>query len=124
MAGMHHILVVDDDPDVRDALVAALQAPGLTVHAARDGYEAVRVLVIHAVEVIVTDIRMPGMSGFELARQAKLMRPYIHVIYVTGYYSRREEITEPVDGALMFKPVRRPELMRTIRRKLDLNGTA
>jgi CheY-like chemotaxis protein len=117
---LHHILVVDDDPDVRAALAVALRAPGFIVHEAGDAYEAVRVLVDHAVEVIVADIRMPGMNGFELGRQAKLMRPYIHVIYITGYYAREDEIEEPVDGPLMFKPVRRPDLLRAIRRELDL----
>jgi CheY-like chemotaxis protein len=118
MGGVHHILVVDDDRDVREAIAAAVASPGYIIHIAVDAYEAVRVLVDHAAEIIVTDVRMPGMNGFELARQAKLMRPYIHVIYMTGFYTGKDETEERWDGLLLFKPVRVPDLRRAISREL------
>jgi two-component SAPR family response regulator len=57
------------------------------------------------------------MNGFELAQQAKLMRPYIHVIYITAYYSAKDVRAE-ADGVLLHKPVRYPELKRAISREL------
>lgn len=54
-----------------------------TVLTASTGYEALRVLVERWLDLLITDVVMPGISGFELARQAKLMRPHLHVIYLS-----------------------------------------
>jgi PleD family two-component response regulator len=59
----HHILVVDDDMGILDVLPVALAAPDITVHTAADTFAAVRILVERPVELIITDIRMPGMSA-------------------------------------------------------------
>jgi CheY-like chemotaxis protein len=49
-----------------------------------DGYEAVRILAGRWVDLLIADIKMPGLDGFELARQAKLMRPNLYVIYLSA----------------------------------------
>ena len=69
------ILFVEDESDLRDLVSEVLSAKGFEVLLASDGYEAVRLLTEHHVDLLLTDIVMPGISGFELARQAKLMRP-------------------------------------------------
>ncbi len=56
-------------------MVGVLTEPDYTVLTASDGYEAVRVLADRSVDLLIADVKMPGLSGFELARQAKLMRP-------------------------------------------------
>jgi CheY-like chemotaxis protein len=84
------ILLADDDPDVRETLEAILAEPGYTVLTASDGYEAVRLLAEHWINLLITDVRMPGINGFELARQAKLMRPQIQVIYFSGFRRARK----------------------------------
>jgi CheY-like chemotaxis protein len=78
------ILVVDDDPELREALVAILAELGYTVLAASNGYEALGILVERVVDLLLTDVRMPGIGGFEFARAAKLMRQYLHIIYISG----------------------------------------
>jgi CheY-like chemotaxis protein len=68
------LLLVEDDPEIREATSALLREDGFRVLAADDGYEAIRVLVDHQVDLLFTDIAMPGISGVQLARQAQLMR--------------------------------------------------
>jgi CheY-like chemotaxis protein len=79
------ILIVEDDRDVRDVVVQLLLARSFKVLTAGDGYEAIRLLVAYHVDVIFTDIVMPGLSGYELAAQARLIQPGVRIVYTTGY---------------------------------------
>lgn len=110
------ILVAEDDAELRELISVTLSEPGYTVFAAADGYEALRILADRPVDLLITDVRMPGISGLELARQAKLMRSYLHVIYVSGYADRDDG---PVYGALIDKPVRGSELLAAIDREFN-----
>jgi DNA-binding response OmpR family regulator len=111
------ILLVDDDLDLREVVAAILAAPGYTVLAASDGYEALRILVDRDVDLLITDVQMPGISGFELARQAKLMRPRLHVIYISGRTSKPDRLG-PIYGVLVRKPVRGRELLTIVEREM------
>ncbi len=77
-AHLETILFVDDDPELRAIAATALAAPGCAILTASDGYEAIRILADHWVSLLITDIKMPGINGFELARQARVMRPNIN----------------------------------------------
>ena len=61
---------------------------------------------------------MPGMSGFELARQAKLMRPYLYVIYLSGQDIDTDLYAGATYGRLIGKPVRASDLLREVDRAL------
>jgi CheY-like chemotaxis protein len=61
-----HVLVVDDDPDVLEALVDVLAVEGYSVRGARDGLEAMEAIADRRPDLIVTDLMMPTMTGFEL----------------------------------------------------------
>ena len=111
MARQDTILVADDDPDVREVVAAILAEPGYSVITASDGYEAVRLLADNWVNLLVTDVKMPGMDGFELARQAKVMRPQLHVIYFSGYSTHNEEKAGPVYGPILRKPLRMTDFL-------------
>jgi CheY-like chemotaxis protein len=115
------ILFVDDDLDLREVVSAILAEPGYTVLTASDGYEALRVLVDRAVDLLITDVQMPGISGFELARQAKLMRPNLHVIYLSGRASKSDRLG-PTYGVLVRKPVRGGELLDMVAHELSPGG--
>lgn len=65
-AGGAHVLVVDDDPEVRDALADALREHGYSVSAAADGYEALEAIQQRRPDLVVTDLMMPSMNGWEL----------------------------------------------------------
>ncbi len=114
---MHSILVVDDEPALRELLATTLSEPGYTVHVAADGYEALCILVEHPVDLLLTDVVIPGISGFELARQAKLMRPQLHVIYTSAYYDRADDGDGPIYGDLLPKPLRTRDLLKAVRRE-------
>jgi CheY-like chemotaxis protein len=112
------ILVADDDPDVREAIATILAEPGYTVLTASDGYEAVGLLADNWVNLLITDVRMPGIDGFELARQAKVMRPQLHVIYLTGYSTQQEEMAGPIYGPILRKPLRMSAFLGEVSRQL------
>src|SRR5260221_5301868 len=114
MARLHTILVTDDDPDLREVIAATLVEPGYAVLTASDGYEAVRVLADNWVNLLITDIRMPGIDGFELARQAKVMRPTIQIIYLSGYSVGSAQNAGPVYGPVLKKPIRMGDLLAKV----------
>src|SRR5207248_3249256 len=92
------ILIVDDDREILDLLSTALDEPRFTILKANDPFAAVRMLVERPVDLMITDIRMAELNGFELARQAKLMSPRLHVIYMSGYFNEVEQGRGPVYG--------------------------
>jgi CheY-like chemotaxis protein len=109
------ILLVEDDSAVRDVVVQILLSKGFQVLVATDGYEAIRLLVAQHVDVMLTDIMMPGLSGYELAAQARLIRPALRILYTTGYDG--EAAGRDMAGGygkLLPKPVRADELVSEI----------
>jgi CheY-like chemotaxis protein len=101
-APAYTILLVDDDEDIRDVTAEILDTNGYRVLPAGDGDEAMRLLGQEHVDVLFTDIAMPGISGVELAERAKLLRPDLKVLFMTGYHSRAAEAERL--GKLVFKP--------------------
>jgi two-component system, cell cycle response regulator CpdR len=108
------ILLVEDETGVRNVVIRQLSEKGFRVFAAADAYDAVRVLAEHHVDLLFTDIVMPGMDGVQLARQAKLMRPAIKVLFATGYAQRAAEREAMRLGRILFKPLRHAELIREV----------
>lgn len=113
------ILYVDDDPDLRDVIATILAEGGYSVITASDGYEAVRLLADQSVDLLITDVRMPGISGFDLARQAKLMRPNLHVIYISGYNADVARGAGPIYGVVLQKPIRTSDLIQEVGQQLS-----
>ena len=119
MTRSHTILLVDDEPEIRKVVSTALADERYHVLTASDGYEAVRLLWEHWVDLLITDVRMPGsVDGFQLAQQAKLMRPNLHVLYISGYSATAGRDAGPTYGPLLEKPVRPADLLREIQREL------
>jgi CheY-like chemotaxis protein len=109
------ILIADDDPDLREVMAGALADAGYTVLTVANGYDAISVLADNWVTLLITDIRMPGIDGFELARQAKVMRPTIKVIYLGGAAVQTDG---PVHGPVIQKPMRIADLLDEVRGQL------
>jgi len=112
---VYTVLVADDDPDVLAVMAAILRAPGYTVLTAADGYEAIRTLADRHIDLLLTDLRMPGLDGKQLVVQAKVMRPSLHVVYMTGF----KEAAATVSGRLVQKPIRAAALIATINQELS-----
>jgi DNA-binding response OmpR family regulator len=118
MAQLEAILFVDDDPELREIVAASLAKPGYAILTARDGYEAIRILANNRVVLLITDIKMPGINGFELARQARVMRPGVHVIYLSGYSIDGTHGAAHHYGAVLKKPLRIGDLLAEISGRL------
>jgi PAS domain S-box-containing protein len=79
------VLVVDDEPDVCESLASMVAAMGHQVSTARDGLEAVAIVAKQDVDVIVTDLGMPGINGIELASRVAAVKPWIAVVLMTAW---------------------------------------
>ncbi|HYG65997.1 MAG TPA: response regulator [Anaeromyxobacteraceae bacterium] len=101
------VLLVEDDDDNRELMAEVLVAAGCDVVAAATGAEGLKTLSERSVDVLVTDVGMPGMGGLEVARAAKQIAPTVPVVVVTGW-AEREDIAsargKDVD-AVLIKPV-------------------
>jgi two-component system alkaline phosphatase synthesis response regulator PhoP len=81
------ILVVDDEGAIRYSISKTLQRVGYQVHTAASGEEALEMMQFQDYDVVLTDIRMPGLTGVELLAQIKKQAPDAVVILLTGYAS-------------------------------------
>ena len=112
------VLFVEDEQPVRDTVVEVLRNHGFGVLCAADGYDAIRLLVEFPVDLLFTDIVMPGLSGFELAQQAKLIRPHLRVLYVSGYADEMRSGGGVRHGKLLSKPLRADDMVAEVRHAL------
>ena len=85
MSAMIRILVVDDNPDMAETLADILELKGFTVHAAASGAEALEILQDQPVDILLTDVKMPGMNGLELYRETRKLYPRLITIFMTAY---------------------------------------
>ncbi len=114
--GGRRILLVDDDEDVRAVAAAMLDEAGYDVVEAASGGAALARLEREErpIELLIADIAMPGMSGIELARVAKLMRPDLPILFITGFGGTAWPADQPSPGELLRKPFRTAELAAKI----------
>jgi len=85
-----HLLFVDDDPNVCRALWRVFRPHGFQMHAAHNADEALRIFQELSVDILITDMRMPGRSGAELLAQISESHAHTHRILLTGYADLRE----------------------------------
>ena len=112
MDAIRKVLVVDDDPVVGRSFDRVLSGKGYAVITARDGEEALNKLRNEAYDVVFTDIKMPGMSGLEVAERVKASQPWLPVVIVTGFGSEAHEARAKATGVSGFlnKPLS-PEMI-------------
>jgi len=111
------VLVVDDDPDVRNFLDASLKSLGYKTLITEDGYAGLAALDRSEPDAIIVDFAMPGISGAEVARAARERRPDIPIIFSSGYFDTTAiaEIAGP-DASLLRKPFRVDQLEAALAR--------
>ena len=111
-AARPRVLVVDDSPDVLVALGAFAEGAGCEPVTATNAEDALRVLAADpAVQVLVTDLAMPGASGAELVAQARTLRPGLPALVVTGYPGADVLASLPPRVEVLPKPFRRQEFI-------------
>jgi DNA-binding NtrC family response regulator len=82
---MSRILIVDDEPPVREVLTVFLENRGYDAHAVEDGESALAWLESNRPDMVLLDVRMPGMNGLEVLREATRLHPDLPVIMISGY---------------------------------------
>lgn len=111
------ILIVDDDPDQRDLLETFLRRQGFRTRGAESGAAALELLGREPCALLITDVRMPGMSGLETLRRVREQHPRLPVLLVTAFADVRSAVAAMRDGALNYlaKPIDLDELMASVR---------
>jgi signal transduction histidine kinase/ActR/RegA family two-component response regulator len=121
--GRETLLVAEDESSVRDLAVRILREAGYTVLAASDGDEALRVAASHGapIDLLLTDVVMPGMSGKELAQRLAAGQPGIRVLFTSGYVDDAVVLDGILREGLPFlpKPFSQEDLLLRVRETLD-----
>lgn len=111
------VLIADDDPMVLQTLEKYIAFRGDTAHVAANGYVALSDLGQHTFDLVVTDIQMPGASGFDVLKRVKETQPDVPVIIITGYGDMDLAIKAVNEGAFAFLP--KPILFADLNEKID-----
>ncbi len=117
------LLVLDDEADVLEVTVATLSAAGYEVSPASNGTEALAEIAGAAFDAVLLDYALPGMSGAEVARRARALRPGLPIVFVTGYPDALPA-DGPEDVEVVAKPFSREELLAGIGRVLRRSAGA
>jgi DNA-binding NtrC family response regulator len=117
LAGLH-VLVVDDEADIRSGIARLVETTGAKVRTAASGEEALDVFKGAAIDLVLSDIQMKGMSGVELMREVMRRAPGTAVILITGYGTIAQAVECLQNGASHFltKPFDNDELVTTVTR--------
>ena len=115
------VLVVDDEADFRETIVKRLQKRQLHVSGAESGEKALELMAAQPFDVVVLDVKMPGLDGIETLREIKKKNPLVEVILLTGHASMESGIEGMKLGAFDFvmKPAALDELMEKIRQAYE-----
>jgi len=126
MEGNGTILLAEDEEKLRELVTESLQRAGYQVLAAADGNEAIDLAKNHngRLDLLFTDLVMPGINGLETARQVTVLRPEIKVLYTSGYISDRLELREVDKNLLLDKPYTLPVLTAKIKEVINAKTTA
>jgi DNA-binding response OmpR family regulator len=115
------LMVVDDEVDFLETIVKRLQARGIEVIGVESGYQALEVLDQCRPDVIILDVKMPGMDGIETLREIKKKKPLTEVIMLTGHASVESGIQGMQLGAFdyVMKPIALDELLEKVRQAYE-----
>lgn len=115
------ILVVDDEEIARDNLTHVLQRDGFDVASAASGAEALEILSRSRIKLLLTDLRMGGMDGLALMKQAREKQPNLEVVVITAHASTESAVDAMRAGAFYYieKPFRLPDVRKIVREALE-----
>jgi CheY-like chemotaxis protein len=120
--GDETILLAEDEPALREKLDKALESAGYQVLAAPDGHQAFKLALQESqrVDLLLTDVVMPGLSGYRLSERLRTYFPDIKTLYISGYWFNGEgKSAPPLRGNFIPKPFTRGKLLRRVREILD-----
>jgi len=114
------ILIVDDEEHFRTILSSIMEEEGFKVLEAQDGEAALRMLRVNSPDIMLTDVKMPGMDGWELLKKAKDLDPDLPVVMITAFADIPGAVGAVKEGAHDYlpKPFDNYEVIRVVRRAL------
>lgn len=115
------LLVVDDEQDITELLKWQLDGLSQTVHTALSGKEALEILHRDELDILIADIRMPGMDGIELLQHATEIQPDVQCIFITGHGGVKTAVAAVKRGAFSYlrKPLDMDELELAILKAME-----
>ena len=116
----HRVLVADDEESIRELLARTLALAEYDVETVGDARAALDRLRLADYDLLIADLRMPGMDGLLLVREARRLHPTMPVIIITGYSSEASAIEAVNLGVVgyLVKPFRVPQVLSTVARAL------
>jgi len=120
-SGTESILVVDDELQLLDLVAATLGSKGYVVHTASDGNVALEILERESIDILLSDVVMPQMNGYELAKIVKEKYPNVKIQMASGFTDGQNKINkdEYLHDNLLHKPYRLSDLLKRVRELLD-----
>src|SRR5271163_3348347 len=114
------VLVVEDDAALREALIDTLGAAGIPALAAHDAQSALQLLACEDIGLVISDVHMPGGTGYELLSSIKRLRPYLPVVLMTAYGTVAQAVAAMREGATDYivKPFDAQALIGMAQRQL------
>ena len=115
------VLIVDDELDFLETIVKRLRARNIEVSGVESGYLALEALDSSSPDVIILDVKMPGLDGIETLREIKKKKPLTEVIMLTGHASVESGIQGMQLGAFdyLMKPIALDELLEKVRQAYE-----
>ena len=115
------VLVVEDDPALREALLDTLRAADLAAIAACDAGEALQLLETEEIALVISDVQMPGLNGYQLLTSIRRLRPDLPVVLMTAYGTVAQAVSAMREGATDYivKPFDAQALIDLARRQLN-----
>ncbi|HUW33639.1 MAG TPA: sigma-54 dependent transcriptional regulator [Planctomycetota bacterium] len=115
MSDLFNILVIDDDPTMRDCCLQVLSRQGCTVQVAENGQQGLAQLQMQQFDVVLLDLKMPGLGGLDVLERIRLIDPDVSVIMITGFATVQSAVRSMKGGAFDFIPKPfTPALLRTV----------
>ncbi|MBI5605343.1 MAG: response regulator [Deltaproteobacteria bacterium] len=116
-----NVLIVDDEDDFRETLVKRFKKRNLNVFGAESGQTALDLMNAHLFDVVILDVKMPGMNGLDTLREMKKKNPLMEVILLTGHASMESGVEGMHLGAFdyVMKPVNIDDLLEMIRQAYE-----
>ena len=123
---MLRILLAEDDPNLRRVLAYHLEREGHRVVQAQDGAEALSLLHTEPLDLVFTDVRMPGVDGMELLRKVRQEKPDLPVVVMTAFGTIEDAVAAMREGAsdYLTKPVEREALLLAVQKAARVSGLA
>ncbi len=114
------VLIVDDDRDIGLMLAALMKKEGFTGRVARDGETALRLVPVDRPDLLLVDVKMPGLDGMEVLKRVKERDPYLPVVLITAYAEVSASVAAMRAGAFDYlpKPFEHGEVIRVVRAAL------